>query len=297
MDKALRMLGRQDWIRFGLRDRLIRKYCNPDTAASKEFETSFFGLKYKGNLNSFLDWSVYYYGAYEKEYLFLYRDIVKHLPKPVFIDIGANIGHHSMFMSLHCNAVHAFEPNPSVRTILEENIAFNAINNIFVHGVGLGDKEESLPFYTPKGCNQGTGSFIRGYSDNNEKGDTLRVVNADEYLSKLELKNIDLIKIDVEGFEKYVLAGLKKTINRYRPSIVVEFSAATKNSFSDLDEFLGLFPADYKIERILCNQPRLIFLNLPKCTFGDFDFNTPGGDLLFSTTRAQDSSNRVLGTD
>ena len=283
MDKTLRLLGRQRWIQFGVRDRLIRKYCDPDTVASKEFETDFFGLTYRGNLNSFLDWSVYFYGAYEKEYLPLFRDIVKHVPTPVFIDVGANVGHHSMFMSLHCSAVHAFEPNPSVRTRLERQIAANAIDNIFVHGVGLGDNEEELPFYAPRGPNQGTGSFIRGHNpNNNEEYGTLRVVNGDEYISRLNLDNIDLIKIDVEGFEKNALKGLRNTIIRYKPNIVVEFSPTTKNTFSDLNEFLALFPVDYRIKGIMCNRPRLLLFNSPRYTFEQFDFNTPPGDLLIS---------------
>ena len=69
----------------------------------------------------------------------------------------------------------------------------------------MGQKDEMLSFYAPKGANQGTGSFVEHHTKNNEEYGLLKVVNADEYISKLELKKIDLIKIDVEGFEKNVL--------------------------------------------------------------------------------------------
>ena len=79
-----------------------------------------FGLNYKGNLSSFLDWSVFFYGAYEKEYLYFLRDLITDSTSTIFIDVGANIGHHSLFMSQYCKEVHSFEPNPNVRERLTE---------------------------------------------------------------------------------------------------------------------------------------------------------------------------------
>lgn len=282
MNRLFTLIAHQDWIRFGIRDRILRKYCNPDTVGSTEFETDFFGLKYKGNLNSFLDWSVFFYGAYEKEYLFFLKNLVKDTTDPVFIDVGANVGHHSLFMSQFCSQVHSFEPNPEVRKKIEEKILINSLNNISVHNVGLGVKNEDLPFYSPKGANKGTGSFIADHSLNNELGTTLRVANGDEYISNLLLSKIDLIKIDVEGFEKNVLIGLKDTIEKYRPTIVIEYSATTMKSFSGLEEFMSLFPARYKVKRVLCNNARYIMFNSPKCRLVNFDFKIPGGDLLIS---------------
>ena len=284
MNNLLRFLGHQHWIRFGLRDKIIRRYCNPDTVESNEFVMNFFGFKFKGNLNSYLDWNVFFYGAYEREFLLLLRDLIDGNLNPVFIDVGANVGQHSLFLSRFCESVHSFEPNPVVRKKLKDNIRLNSVNNIVVHGVGLGVYTESLPFYFPKGCNQGTGSFIEGYSQNNEKGDSLlKLENGDRYLSQLELEKIDLIKIDVEGFEKNVLTGLRDTINKYRPIITMEYSETTKKSFSCLEELTGLLPEGYKIMRIVCNDPCWGIFNIPKYKLVNFDFDISGGDLLLSS--------------
>ncbi len=280
MDSLFRWLGRQDWIRYGIRDRILRRYCNPDTAPSKAFETDFFGLKYRGNLNSFLDWIVYFYGAYEKQNLFLYRDIVNKTTNPVFVDIGANVGHHSLFMSQYCASVHAFEPNSLVRERLEEKIAINAIENIFVHAVGMGDEDAQLPFFASGSCNSGTGSFVLGHSSDNKESGMLRVVQADTYLAKLGLSAIDLIKIDVEGFEKKVLLGLKETIEHYRPVVILEFSDTTRGSFSAEAELSECFPSDYEIHRISSNQPRWKVFNAPYYQLGKFDFDGPECDVL-----------------
>src|SRR5208337_2323840 len=206
----MRFLGHQHWLKFGLRDRIIRYFANPDTMNSWEYETDFFGLKYKGNLNTFIDWSVYFYGAYEREVLFFLRDLLRNIVDPVFLDVGANVGQHSIIMSKFCHQVHAFEPYEKVRNLLLEKIDLNHISNIIVHDVGLGERDEYLDYYAPIGVNIGTGSFLAEHASNNNRLlGKLRLVKGDDYLANLNLNRVDLIKIDVEGFEKFVLSGLK----------------------------------------------------------------------------------------
>lgn len=281
MKSLLQFLGRQDWIRLGIRDRLIRFFYNPDQVDSFEFEIDFFGHKYNGNLNCYIDWSAYFFGAYEKETIYLYRDIVKNKVDPVFLDIGANIGHHSLFMSTCCAQVHSFEPYAKVSDKLKQKISRNQVKNITLHPVGLGAINEELPFYAPQGANTGTGSFISSYSSSNQECGVLKVVDADEYISNLLLINIDLIKIDVEGYEKNVLKGLVNILEKYKPTVVMEFSSATKQSFSGLDELLSMFPKSYKVRQIINNSPRFLLFNSPDYRLVDFDFNTAGGDLIF----------------
>ena len=281
IDKYLRIIARQHWIRLGIRNRLLKIFCNPDTVLSKEFETDFFGLKYKGNFNSYIDCKVFYYGVYEREYLLFLRNLVQDKSNSIFIDIGANVGQHSLFMSMVCDEVHSFEPNPVVSKRLGEKISVNHKSNIIVHEVGLGIKDEELPFFPPKGSNHGTGSFIEKYSNNNEeKPILLKVVNGDQYISRLVLAKVDLIKIDVEGYEKYVLTGLKETLKQYRPLIAMEYSATTQESFVDAEEFMKLLPSGYRVKKISCNNSYAKVFNNPICILEEFDFKLSGGNLL-----------------
>ena len=149
MPELLRSFGHLDWLSFGMRDKIIRYFVNPDTVEGKEFETDFFGLKYQGNLNTFIDWSVYFYGAYEKGILFLLRDLVKEKQNPIFIDAGANVGQHSLFMSKYCHEIHAFEPYDKVKDILMSKLLINNCSNIVVHNVGLGETNDFIDFYAP----------------------------------------------------------------------------------------------------------------------------------------------------
>ena len=228
-----------------------------------------------------MDWGLYFYGACEKYELFLLRDLVQDKAGAIFLDVGANIGQHSLFMSQYCDVVHSFEPYEPVRRQLDSQIDYNAINNIIVHGVGLGHTDCDMEFFAPKGANTGTGSFVPSHArDNNEFIGKLRVVNGDAYISRLGLKKIDLIKIDVEGFEKAVLIGLRDTLIEYRPIVFLEFSSETKRSFESEDEMMSLLPG-YSAKKVQTNRPYCIFFNKPGYSYGEFNFNISGGNLVF----------------
>ena len=83
----LQIIGRQEWIRLGIRDRIILFFVNPDTCNSYEFKIHYFGLDYKGNLNNFIDWNVYFYGGYEKNALKLIKELLNNRSNPVCLDI------------------------------------------------------------------------------------------------------------------------------------------------------------------------------------------------------------------
>jgi FkbM family methyltransferase len=279
----LRLFGHQDWLAFGIRDRIIRYFVNPDTVEGKEFKTDFFGLKYQGNLNTFIDWSVYFYGAYEKGILYLMRDIVKDKQDAIFIDVGANVGHHSLFISKYCKEVHSFEPYDKVKDILLSKLLINNCNNIIVHNVGLGSKSEFLDFFAPVGRNIATGSFMADHAkDNNIKIGKLEIVEGNLFISKLQLPKIDLIKIDVEGFEKYVLLGLKATLDKYRPFVVMEYSRVTRDSLT-INQLMEILPAGYSLKGIRTDRTFCLLFNRPNYSLIDFDPENPKiSDLLLS---------------
>jgi FkbM family methyltransferase len=281
MRRLLRVFGHQEWIRYGLRDRVLRYFCNPIDVASCPFEIDFFGFKYLGDLSSYIDWAVYFYGGYEKQELFLLRDLARAKSDPVFVDVGANVGQHSLFMSKFCSQVHAFEPYVPVRQQLETKIAANNVKNIVVHEVGLGEAHQELDFFAPTGRNLGTGSFVpTNVAGNRECSERLEVVNGDNYFDHLQLDKIDLIKIDVEGFEKSVLLGLTNTLRKHRPTVVLEFSDDTRNAFNDPDELTTLVPKGYSINLVMSNRKFLHFFNRAGYSRAKFDFQASVGNLL-----------------
>ena len=67
--RLLRWLGTQNWLRLGIRMRIIHALCNPNTVAPYKFETTLGRFRYKGDLAKYLDWNVYFFGSYERHNL------------------------------------------------------------------------------------------------------------------------------------------------------------------------------------------------------------------------------------
>lgn len=137
----------------------------------------------------------------------------------VCIDVGANIGHHTIIMSQSAGEqgkVYAFEPIPFIRSQMEESILLNKIKNTSILPVGLSNKEEELTLYINKD-NVGGSSLV---NVNNGESISIQLKTLDSY----SINHVDFIKIDVEGFEHHVLLGGEKTISRSHPKILFEYS-------------------------------------------------------------------------
>ena len=231
--------------------KVLNKAGNPPSAP---FTTNFYGLQYQGDLKNNIEFSIYYYGAFEKPLLYFLRDtlanIKNHAPAnhtTCFCDVGANIGQHALFMSQLAASVHAFEPFDTVGNRLLEQIQLNNISNISLHKFGLSDVTEQLPFYAPTGSNQGIGSFDREtLSKGNVETGSLALKNGDEFFAEHPITSVDLMKIDVEGFEKKALAGLNSVLAKNRPIVVCEVSYDTELSFQSFAQWQAAFPPDYR---------------------------------------------------
>ncbi|MCC7435609.1 MAG: FkbM family methyltransferase [Methanoregulaceae archaeon] len=278
--RVLKYVGHQDWLRFGLRSRLIRRFYNPDTC---DLDVDIFALNhhYRGNLKNFVDWLAYFFGAQEKQELLYLARLLDSRHGSVILDVGANSGQHAVALSNHVKVVHAFEPYEPVRALMEARIQQNSIPNVTVHPIALGDADEDLEFYAPPAANTGTASFVKGHAgDANMAVGKLRVVRGDPYISTLGLDRLEFIKIDVEGFERKVLAGLEQTLIRFRPLVFLEYSRETRASFASLTELTGMFPEGYELAKVVADRPYLILFNKARCVLDPFAFDQVGGNIL-----------------
>jgi FkbM family methyltransferase len=235
-----------------------------------------------------LDWYVYFFGAYARRELFMLRDLLRIIGNRTVFDIGANVGHHSLFLSRYASCIHAFEPWATVRDRLLEKITLNSIANIVVHPVGIGNEDALLTYYAPTTANTGCGSFSPAHDAGNRPIGTLQVVQGDTYLDSRGIREVGLIKIDVEGWEKYALLGLRRTIARNRPIVSMEFSATTRNSLSGEKELRSCLPEDFDI--LAFNETHVGAGLIP------FDFSRVGNIVLGPRESMQRLSNR-LGDD
>lgn len=136
------------------------------------------------------------------------------------LDIGANIGNHSLFFAkfLKCEMVYSFEPFPRNISLLKMNMR-NYADKSKIFEIALSDKEGKLPLYNSQAGNFG-GFSLHSYSNGSSfiVNPSIDVITLDS----LNLDNISMIKIDVENHENEVLEGAKNTIIRNKPIIFIE---------------------------------------------------------------------------
>ena len=149
------------------------------------------------------------------------------LQDSLVLDIGANIGNHTVYFAKEMDAKHiiSFEPIPETFRILKKNIILNNIEGIVeAHCCGVSDQEEMFPL--PSYCYDNTGGMSLIQELNNQDvailfTDPAEVVNC-HTVDSYGFTNVALVKIDVEGMELKVLCGAKQTIMKWRPYIVIE---------------------------------------------------------------------------
>jgi FkbM family methyltransferase len=231
-------------------DRCRPKYVSATLFKPIDFTVDFYGMKYSGSSENLIDHAILSHGAWEKYILYFLRDTMKSMRPTggIFLDVGANTGQHSLFMSQYAERVHAIEPYAPVLKRFQDMIAANGIDNISVHPVGLGDAKGASTFYEPLESNQGTGSFVEGLQPRSEAATELEIVTGDSLFAGPPAIQIDLVKMDIEGYEKPALRGLQETLAASRPIVVMEITIdpGLEVAFHSERELRAAFPADYE---------------------------------------------------
>lgn len=164
--------------------------------------------------------------------------IAKMLPSPrkgIFLDIGSNIGNHTLYLFQNnlIQLAYCFEPIQDTFRILEKNISINKLQNkVMLFNVGVGES-------------RGTAQ-IASYSKENTGMSQLKISNDGSIpiiaIDDIEFDyDISFVKIDVEGFELNVIKGMLGTIKKYKPTLFIEIR---DQFFEDICKYL--MPVGYK---------------------------------------------------
>ncbi|HEY6794176.1 MAG TPA: FkbM family methyltransferase [Kineosporiaceae bacterium] len=176
------------------------------------------------------------------------------------IDVGANIGLYSCLAAQHGptgSRVVAFEPVPDNVAYLRRNLAENGHGvRVRVEAVAVGDRSGDVTIYQVEGdVSIGTHSVsARNASDS---ATSLRVPMAclDEYVAHHGITDVDVVKVDVEGFEAAVLAGAARLLRAQRPTLLIEYIAEhLRNCQADPEEVVrtifSTYDAVYAIDEL-----------------------------------------------
>jgi FkbM family methyltransferase len=172
-----------------------------------------------------LGWHITFFGTYEPEVREVFRAFLR--PGGVVLDIGANIGWHTLLMAQlvgPTGRVIAVEANPHVCNNLRENIRLNRFEHVQILSIAIANSEGTAEFLAPlaEDASSGDGHVLPDQDRSGCAAIRVKTSSLDQIVCDLGLDRIDFIKIDVEGFEWAVLQGARSTIERHRPHIIFE---------------------------------------------------------------------------
>ena len=192
----------------------------------------------------------YKYAKYRNPELKLIANLVN--KDQISVDIGANLGLFTHFMSKASKHVFAFEPNPYPL----ENLKQLVDKNVTILPIALGNFNGPTEIKIPHHAN---GWSSNGASMSPKTKEPGKFINIQcRKLDSLNLENIGLIKIDVEGFEIEVLKGARKILLKNKPAMIIENEIVHTEDTSEL--FLIMEELGYK-KYICSSEGKLKIIN------------------------------------
>lgn len=176
----------------------------------------------------------------EYESILILRNVNKN---SVVADVGANIGYYTLLLAKICKKVYALEPDKNCFGILKKNVKENNLKNVVLINKAVSDGKGKVEFVVDK-VNLGN-SRIKSQRDcfAEPRNDVVSCDTLDDIL--INEKQIDLIKIDVQGWEPKVILGAKKIIAKYSPVLFLEFNGNYKMIKLLKKYYKNIFTVDY----------------------------------------------------
>jgi FkbM family methyltransferase len=180
-----------------------------------------------------------------------------------FIDVGANIGPHTLFIaaSRKKSKVLAFEPHPEIFRQLQLNISLNNLPNVEARQLAVGDTQSTVILFAQElsAYNRGLSSVVSNYDlDGTERAIHVPQITLDSFVESNSFPKISVIKIDTQGSELSVLKGAHDVISHDKPVIIFEFvSDYLNNPPAEFDEIKNLL-TDYEILALRWDKPGIL---------------------------------------
>ena len=187
-------------------------------------------LSIKTNQTSYITQLLYWEGYQNFEYTDIFIKLIKKIN--VFYDIGANIGYYSLLAEIENKNIKVigFEPANGPLSYFRENIKINKFKNIRVESLALSDKEGEITFYEIRNKKYtylehnlaGEGNSGSKMSGRNFVPISVKTTTLDKYVENAKEANIDLIKMDTEGTEHFILENSDNVLKLMKPIIICE---------------------------------------------------------------------------
>jgi FkbM family methyltransferase len=215
------------------------------------------GITYELDLSESIEASLYYSGVYELETL---KCLQQYINKNMTVfEVGANIGSHSFeiakLLQEGSGKLYCFEPTDYAFAKLMRNHQLNNFTNITFEKLAFSDSESS-EVITPT-TSLDTMAFaaswdIKDGSSKNATEQNILFTTLDKYVHKTGIQQLDVLKIDVDGYEFKIIKGGYETISRLHPVIIIELSECLLHYVGDrLEDLLSiLYSLGYTIQPV-----------------------------------------------
>lgn len=189
---------------------------------------------------------IFNFNTYEQEDFKMLMSLIG--PRDGVLDIGGNIGFHSLNISKKYPdaKIHCFEPIPTTYSILQKNLSNNPCPHVEIHNFGFSDKKGEAEFYYyPEGSGNASLANL------SEREGVVKVLSqlstVDDFVGENSF-NVHFIKCDVEGAELFVFKGASEVLLKQRPIVFSEILRKWSRKFNyEPNEIFSLFnKADYQ---------------------------------------------------
>lgn len=187
------------------------------------------GINYELNLNEMIDSAIFFSGCFDRNTTNAINRLCKE--EMIVLDIGANVGAYTLRIAKiigKMGRVIAFEPMAWAFLKLKRNMELNNFQNITLEKLALTNE-------TKNEINGFKSSWLLsgGSCDISQKKELIQFMKLDNYLSKKGIKEVDFIKLDVDGYEFKVLQGAINTLKKDKPIIILELGIYTLDRVDD----------------------------------------------------------------
>jgi len=210
------------------------------------------GLEMSCDLSDHVQRQIYFFGFYEPLESYLFEKLLR--PGMTVIDAGANVGQYSLLASQmvgQSGSVHSFEPVPKNFERLKKNVKMSRCKNVRLWPVALWSEHTELKLGLGKKMEGNRGAFSVAESFT-EEAVVVKARVFDEIARTENLGPIDLIKMDIEGAELFALRGMRETLARHLPTLLLEVRRDTYGGlgYSPEDLWAEIFkPLGYRAWR------------------------------------------------
>lgn len=195
---------------------------------------------------------------------FYESDLLDHLAEVgprggVYVDVGANIGNHSVFFGRFlADEVVSIEPSPDLLLLLERNLRANEVRRWTTLPAAIGARPGAGQLVARQGYEGNAGARRVVAAESPLLGSAVEVDTLDRLLAELGSETKDrvrLVKLDIEGMELEALRGAVQLLDHQRPDVVVE--AAAESDHAGVGSFLASY--GYREVARFCSTPTYHF--------------------------------------